>query len=63
MTKICRICGEQFVPALKHPGFINVCLEEDCRANARSFDPKLYIEETDVSLVMKHERKARQTAG
>lgn len=36
---ICRICGEEFVLAQKHPGYINVCLEEDCRANARSFDP------------------------
>ena len=34
----CRICGEEFTPARKHPGYINVCLEEDCRANARSFD-------------------------
>ena len=30
---ICRICGEEFKPALKHPGYIDVCLEEDCRAN------------------------------
>lgn len=38
MKRKCRICGEEFVPALKHPGYINVCLEEDCRAHARSFD-------------------------
>lgn len=32
---ICRICGEEFIPAPKHPGYINVCLEEECRAKAR----------------------------
>jgi hypothetical protein len=32
---ICRICGEEFSPGSKHPGYINVCLEEDCRVAAR----------------------------
>ena len=35
---ICRVCGEEFDLAPKHPGYINVCLEEECRAHARSFD-------------------------
>ena len=39
MNRICKVCGEEFVPAIKHPGYINVCLEEECRAHARSFDP------------------------
>ena len=35
MKRICRVCGEEFIPAVKHPGYINVCLEEDCRVVAR----------------------------
>ena len=51
---ICRICGEEFTPALKHPGYINVCLEEDCRANARSYDapvatPKVKVKQAGVN--------------
>jgi hypothetical protein len=37
---ICRICGEEFTPTRKHPGFINVCLEEDCRVSARESQVK-----------------------
>lgn len=33
---ICRVCGEEFTPAKKHPGYINVCLEQDCRSNAKN---------------------------
>lgn len=31
----CRICGEEFSPGPRHPGFINVCLEPECRQAAR----------------------------
>lgn len=45
MKRTCRVCGEEFVPARKHPGYINVCLEDDCRAHARSFDPFVKTQE------------------
>lgn len=32
---ICRVCGEEFIPKPKHPGYINVCLEPECRAEAQ----------------------------
>jgi hypothetical protein len=53
----CRICGEEFTPARKHPGYINVCLEEDCRSNAREPQVKLVQEVTEVSLQMTHHAK------
>jgi hypothetical protein len=54
---ICRICGEEFTPARNHPGYINVCLEEDCRAVAREPQVKPVLKMSEVSLQMKHKAK------
>ena len=49
---ICKFCGEEFTPKLKHPGYINVCLEEDCRG--RTYEgPKPIRDVSEVSLQMK----------
>lgn len=32
---ICRVCGEEFSPSSKHPGYINVCLDSECREKAK----------------------------
>jgi hypothetical protein len=38
---ICRVCGEEFHPKKNHPGYINVCLEEECRTNVNEPKTKL----------------------
>lgn len=60
LEMICRVCGEEFIPARKHPGYINVCLEEYCRENAREPHVTLVQSVSEVSLHMKHKAK---TAG
>jgi hypothetical protein len=36
---ICKICREEFTPGRNHPGYINVCLDTECRAKAK--EPQL----------------------
>lgn len=48
---ICRVCGEEFSPGSKHPGYINVCLQEECRIAAREPIVKTMTLTTTVSVI------------
>jgi len=56
---ICKYCGEEFTPGLKHPGYINVCLEQECRDKVH--EPKTIVAAGDVAAIM--QRKKRRVNG
>lgn len=47
---ICRICNEEFRPEKRHPGYINVCLDLDCREAANTQEVPLVLEQNMVNL-------------
>ena len=49
---ICKFCGEEFTPKLKHPGYINVCLERDCQENREV--PKVFVVNGPVAQLAEH---------